>query len=167
MDLILLIILLLLLSVIAYQDVKERQVSWILFPLAAVLSVINSQYIISLNELVLHFFVNVLVVGVLVICLIGYIYLRFKDSGTRLWNYLGLGDVLFFLVIACSFSSINFILFTILSLILVILASLFQSSKMRTVPLAGYQALCLILFLIIQRIFSLNSFNDYWIYQWI
>lgn len=167
MQFILLSSLLILLSIIVYQDVKDRAVSWILFPLAAVLIVAYYHYLFSLIDLVLHFLINLLVVGILLVCLTGYVYLRFKDKGTNLWNHFGLGDVLFFLVLACSFSPFNFIFFTILSLIFAILVSLFQSSKMKTVPLAGYQALCLMLLLIVQRIFSLNPFNDYWIYQWI
>ena len=152
---------------IFFQDVMQREVYWFLFPMVFVLCGIYFLQTLPFIQLLAHFGINILIIGIMIVILMAYLYLRFRDAKIVLWNYLGLGDVLFFGVVGICFSPLNFVLFTIISLLLSLLFSLFFIKRNATVPLAGFQALCLLLTLVVQITTSFNPFNEYWIYQWI
>ncbi|PCH68434.1 MAG: hypothetical protein COC06_09555 [Bacteroidales bacterium] len=155
------------LTVIFYQDVKDREVNWVLFPTALVLCGVYSLFVISYPELLLNWALNVLILFSLLVCLVLYIFVRFGRANTNLLTYLGLGDVLFFCVLSICFSPFNFILFVIASLLFSLIISLLMPLKKKTVPLAGLQSFSLILFLFFQIIFDSNPFNENWIFLWI
>lgn len=158
------IVLLLSLSAITYQDFKERQVHWILFPLAFFLSILNSIQQVSADKLLLNSGSNVILIVILFLILFLYAKIRFKGR-KGLWQLIGLGDLLFFVVASVNFAILNFIAFSIVSLFLSLIISLLYRHK--TIPLAGIQACCLFLLLSMQYSFEFNLFNEYWIYQWI
>lgn len=155
--------LLLLLSIITYQDCKERQVYWILFPAAFFLSIANSLQHITVNQFLIDTGLNVMMIGILFLFLLIYTKIRFKEQ-KGLWQLIGLGDLLFFIVLSVNFSMINFLVFSMLSLLLSLGVSVFY--KQKTIPLAGVQAFCLMLVQLFQIIYSINPYNEYWIYQW-
>ena len=167
MDSILLIAISCILILIFFQDVMQREVYWFLFPIAFALCGVYFSQMLPLIQLLAHFGVNLLIIGVLIVIVMAYLYLRFRDTKILLWNYLGLGDVLFFGVVGICFSPLNFVLFTIVSLLLSLLFSVVFMKRNTTVPLAGFQAICLQITLIAQLTTSFNPFNEYWIYQWI
>ncbi|WP_348712023.1 hypothetical protein [Tenacibaculum sp. 190524A05c] len=74
-----------------------------------------------------------------------------------LFEALGLGDILFFLVFAIGFPVETFLLLFITSLLfsLIIFISLKAKLRHKTVPLAGFQALFLFLILFINLAFDI------------
>jgi hypothetical protein len=82
-------------------------------------------------------------------------------------GYLGWGDILFLLCIAFYLSPINYFVFYILSLLLVLMLVLISTSlskRSKTIPLAGLQAfLFALVFIADWYIDVFNITNDYWL----
>lgn len=133
------IILILCLGVILYQDIKERQVYWFLFPISA-LCFGALFYFNTLQELFyMSILINLIFVGLLL--LIVYVYTKIKLK-TTFNNVFGLGDMLLFFGLSLSFSSVSFIVIFISALIFsLVLHFLVKRQSMTTVPLAGYMSL--------------------------
>lgn len=132
------LILIIVLGLILYQDLKERHVYWFLFPLAAICVGILF-YFKTLPELfITAIAMNILFVTVLLLAI--FLYAKFKLKANKA---IGLGDILFFLASAFAFSTISFIVIFIGSLIfsLVLHNVLNQNKSVITVPLAGYMSL--------------------------
>lgn len=163
---ILLSLLILCLFVLFVQDVKSREVSWILFPVTFVLSGFVSMYYTTFIELAISWGLNLIILGCLFLCLVLYMFVRFRKENFNVWNYFGLGDVLFLIVLSINFSPFNFVLVIIFSLVFSLLMTVLTRSKRKTVPLAGYQALFLIILVFVQKAFDINPFNENWIYLW-
>lgn len=128
------------LGFILYQDVKERQVYWFLFPIIALCTGILF-YNNTISELFISAsLLNLIFVTVLLIAV--YLYSRFKLK-TKFNHVFGLGDVLFFFAVCSSFSTISFIVIFSCSLFFSLILHLFlsQNKKSLTVPLAGYMSL--------------------------
>jgi len=143
------------LGAIVYQDFKERKVylALLLIPLFS-LGFLNHK-----NSLVHQFLINTALNFALVIIILGILFLYSKYKlKVPLQNTLGLGDTLFFLVIAIGFPTFTFIVLFSFSLIfsLVLFLIIKKNFKQQTVPLAGLQALFLSL------LFSLN-----WIFNFV
>ncbi len=138
----------LVLGFIAWQDFKYRGVSWYLFVIALILlmgqfflstgEIFDYRYFITGRLLNLFFIVfNVLIVSLVLIPK----NLSFK----RLLNdYLGMGDILFFVFLALALPFPLFILFFLLSTLISLLMGI-SVFKRSTIPLAGLQALLLII----------------------
>jgi len=138
--LILKIILLLSFGIILYQDVKERQVFWFLFPVVALCAGVLF-YSGTMSELFLMaVLMNFAFVGFLLLAV--FLYGRFRLKAPFL-QVFGLGDVLFFFVVCCSFSTVSFIVVFICALFfsLVLHVCLSKGHRSDTVPLAGYMGL--------------------------
>jgi hypothetical protein len=132
------ILLMLSLVTIFYQDVKERQVYWFLFPLIAICSALLF-FTNTLSEL----FLTAVILNTIFIVLLLMIVFMYSKFKLKKNHTIGLGDVLFFVVAAFAFSTISFIVVFISSLIfsLVLHTLLNQDKKSITVPLAGYMSL--------------------------
>lgn len=137
---------------ITYQDIRHRAVSWLLFPALMItgflLSFSAAGSWIALLE---RTGINLLFVLVQLLFLYAYFFLRHGDR-LLIGKKIGLGDILFWLAASAFFSFFQFILFYTLSLAfsLIVYLLLFRSpwSESRpTIPLAGLQALFLILFI--------------------
>ena len=100
--------LLLLLSIITYQDCKERQVYWILFPAAFFLSIANSLQHIAVDQFLIDTGFNIMMIGILFLFLLIYSKIRFKEQ-KGLWQLIGLGDLLFFIVLSVKFFDDKFL----------------------------------------------------------
>ena len=153
------------LLLIAFQDFRERAVNWYLFSVAFVICAFQASLYLDWIEIMINFGINLTLLVVLFTTLLCYLLIRFGRNQLSLWNYLGLGDVLFFIVLAICFSPFNFVIFTVVSLMISLLTSILFLSG-RTVPLAGIQALCLGIFSILQYFLDRSPFNDNWIYLW-
>ena len=133
-------ILIIALILILIQDVKERQVYWALFPLVGLCGGIL-YYKNTLHEL---FYISVLmnIAFVSMLLLVLFLYARLKLK-TQLKNTFGLGDILMFLALSFSFSTVSFLVIFIFSLFfsLVLYFVLKKKKKIATVPLAGYMGL--------------------------
>lgn len=131
-----------LLAIVFYQDVKYRGVSWYLFPLLALVMAwkeLNDWPLAVYMESVgINFFIIIIQLGLFY--LISINIRKRRDGRTGL---LGLGDLLFFGVMAMGIEYSLFpILFTI-SLVLSLVAS-FLFFRGKTIPLAGLQAVFLL-----------------------
>lgn len=126
---------------VLFQDYKDRLVYWYLYPAIGILSFLiqigNNTLIIS----TINSFINLLFIcTILLVC---FIYARLKLKKHFLNNVFGLGDILFFLFICFTFSSISFFILFAFSLFFSLLLhlALGHKNKDKTVPLAGYMSL--------------------------
>jgi hypothetical protein len=124
-----------------FQDYKDRLVSWFLYPMVGILALTiqiqATQIFITMANVV----VNLAFVLILIVVAYSYAKIKFKKHFTQ--DVLGIGDILFFIFISFSFSSISFIVLFVFALLFSLLLHLFlsQKSSEKTVPLAGYMSL--------------------------
>lgn len=137
------------------QDYKTRSVSLWVFISLAILGTANLFFAddIFIKLKLIGLFEAFLLVKLIILT----IYFSIKHN--RIINiskdYLGLGDVLFWLLIPIIFPYFEVFVFYLVSLVIALLIHLLRMSifkKQESVPLAGYQAFCLIVFLVIQRL---------------
>lgn len=94
-----------------------------------------------------------------------YLLLRYRTL--KIGNYLGAGDVLFWLACLWCFSPLNFLIFFIVSLLGALLLHLLLRRMMSgyeqvAIPLAGYQGLFLILALVLDALVpTWATYNDF------
>lgn len=133
------LILILLFFTILYQDCKDRLVYWFLYTLVGILALAIQYFILPVNSILLNVGTNlILVLFLLLVC---YVYTKLRKL--EFSNSFGLGDVLFFIFISFTFSTISFLVLFIFSLFFSLLLHLVlsQKDKQKTVPLAGYMSL--------------------------
>lgn len=145
------IVILGLLLAIFVQDLKSRSVYWFWFPLLVVALIILGLQHSSFKIL----FTTSLVNSGFVIFQLALLSLYFSFKERRFVNIteslLGWGDILFLLTICWYFATLNFFLFYIASLVIVILiwsALPLLKNKYRHIPLAGLQSVIFIVCLI-------------------
>lgn len=134
----------LLLVSVAWQDFHYRSVQTWLFPALALLAIIQSHIfgVFSLGVLV----TNLTVISLQLLLLNLVICWRFR---TNKWlmhkqRWIGWGDIAFFGVASCFFSTFNFLFFYVGSLIMVLVVTTLWGilgRNIKYVPLAGGQAL--------------------------
>jgi len=128
------------LGFIFYQDFKEREVYWFLFPLFGICSAILF-YKSTLPEL---FYVsigmNFIFISILLLIVFLYSKLKLKSNFN---DAFGLGDALLFIGLIFSFSTISFLIIFVFSLLFALIMHLIikQYSKLQSVPLASYISL--------------------------
>lgn len=143
-------LLLISLLVIIYQDYKERAVHLLSFTLllGSILWIKRLEF--DLFQLGLSFcflLINLMVV---------FIYLRLRsriDKPSQIWQYLGVGDVVFWLLIAFIMPFPTFLIFFFTGLFFSSLVALLFLKPNQSVPLAGLQALWLFCWIVIDMIF--------------
>jgi hypothetical protein len=163
MQAILVFILIFLLGVVVVQDFKSRAISWFLIPLLFSGFIVYGLLQINAMELLTYFGINFMLVAVNLLCVTLFISIKEKRLTNILKNYLGLGDVLFFLVLTVVFSPFNFIFFYLGSILLTTLIYgvlfLISKEKQRLIPLAGVMSLLLLVTLIAEQM--MPSFQFY------
>jgi hypothetical protein len=139
-----LLIILLLTTAIAVDDLRHRSVRLFLFPLLATSLVCSQKAVFSL--IALNLFYNALYVLLLLGSCVLYLFVRYRRKD--LHSYLGIGDILLMLCVALWFEPASFIFFNTASLIAALLLHLLLGrffkgyNKFESVPLAGFQSLC-------------------------
>ncbi len=133
------LILLIVFALVLYQDFKSRLVYWFLYPIIGILA-----FAIQLHNLPLSIALTNLggnLIFVVLILAISLIYVRFRKLDFK--NTIGVGDILFFLFIAGTFSIVSFFVLFVFSLLFSLILHLVLSNKKEqsTVPLAGYMSL--------------------------
>ena len=133
------LLLLLVFTLVLYQDFKSRLVYWFLYPIIGILA-----FAIQLHSLPLSIALTNLggnLVFVVLILAVSMIYVRFRKLDFK--NTIGIGDILFFLFIAGTFSIVSFLVLFVFSLLFSLILHLVLSNKneQSTVPLAGYMSL--------------------------
>lgn len=152
------------LLLMAYQDFRSRAISWLLFPLCALLILVQGPLdLVFLQELSVGFlFVAVQLLGL-------SLYFSFK---AKRWvnitkDLLGWGDILMFFTLLFAFSALNFIIFYFSALLLACLWYILSQglkTKQLGIPLAGIMALYyLVLLFLDQYLARLNLYNDDWV----
>ena len=127
--------------IIFIQDCKDRKVYWFLYPIVGVLVFVLQMEVVSKYSLAVNAGFNLLFIFILLfVC---YLYAALKLKKPLLKEVFGLGDVLFFIFIAFSFSIISFFVLFVFSLVFSLLLHFVLQHKQieKTVPLAGYMSL--------------------------
>jgi hypothetical protein len=140
------------LSGIFIQDFKSRSVYWFWFPALVMLFMILKLQTQTISEVMNASLANWAFIIVQLLFVSIYFSIKNKQIINITNNLLGWGDVLFLLTAATYFSTLNYILFYILSLIAIVLiwipALLLLKKKYEQIPLAGLQSLLFIVCLI-------------------
>lgn len=134
----------LLLTLVLYQDYKEREVYWFLFPLVGlVLASLNILHQVELMIVVYNVLLNLLLVTGVVLAL--YLVTKVLLKKRFMDHSFGKGDLLFFYALGLGFPTITFtIIFTgALLFSLLLHFALKHRHHDTTVPLAGYMSLFL------------------------
>jgi len=154
-----------LLIALVYQDFKSRAISWFLIPLLFIGFVIKGVLSLEFEELATYFGINLLIVLLNLTGVIALVSIKEKKLTNIVDTHLGLGDILFFLVLTVVFSPINFVVFFIGSILLItslygVVIALKKDSKF-PIPLAGAMSLLLIVCLLgDQFCFFFNAYQD-------
>ena len=124
-----------------FQDSKDRNVYWFLYPIIGVLVLVLQVKEISIYPALINSVFNLSFVSVLL--LVCYLYAKYKLKQPLLKEVFGLGDLLFFVCIAFSFSMVSFTILFVFALLFSLLLHLVLKHKQseKTVPLAGYMSL--------------------------
>ena len=141
-------VLIALLVLCLYQDVRSRSIHWVLFPL-----ILTTSILLNFDQL------NFLIIGMnlafLATLLLGLtLYLSAKNrKWTNITNgYFSWGDILFLVAVVPLFDVQSYIFFftigTLLTLVLHLIAMLFK--KQEGVPYAGYMSLLGIGYIVFQ-----------------
>jgi hypothetical protein len=153
-----------LLIVIAYQDIRFREVSWLVFPIILVLNLIRGLMLMSPVQLLsiaginMLFLVTQFLVLLLIMVLKNGLPIDFRNS-------IGLADIFLLFASTLLFSNMNFICtYTgglIFSLIVWGIKGICFPDRGKLIPLAGFFSLFLIMVMIFDILSGhFNSFND-------
>jgi hypothetical protein len=163
------IIILVVLAVVAVQDILSRSVYWIVFPLLATLFVVLR--LLSHQSLSAIWQPTIINSGFLMLQLL--LVSAWFSLKQGVWinittKLLSWGDILFLLCTAFYLSVTSFLFFYMTSLISVLIIwfvwQLISSKKDKQIPLAGFQALLLMLFLAGDWwVLQLHITNDDWL----
>ena len=151
-----------LLVIISYQDFKERQIYWALFPLVAA-SIILESLLYKPTQSLFHFLpANFFIIIVELLFVLMYIKLKSRGS-SNFFNNIGLGDILFLMILSISLSTVNLLVFLIIALIITLISwetyKKILSKKGVHIPLCGFLAIQLATVFLID--YCLPSFNRY------
>lgn len=158
MKLLLEIVLLIVLGILSYQDFKERAISvWVLgigFFSGGILHITEKGFILFSVNTLLNCIIITLIFGVL------YIYAKFKMK-QAIFNVFGLGDLLFFFLLAVSLPIVSFLVVFVFSLIfsLIIFFIIKKQLIVKTIPLAGLQSVFLGITLVVNKVFNLTIYQ--------
>jgi hypothetical protein len=167
----LLILIILLSTMIAYQDFRFRAVNWILFAVL-LLTGLSFSFLLSGHFLYVleKSFANIIFLSIQLGVL--KLYFHFTDNKNKkiIDSKIGKGD-LFFLAAACFyFSFLNFICFYLLSLLFSVIYYMAMTLgnrrhmlRRKTIPLAGLQSLFLIAYILFAVLHAINITSDNWI----
>jgi len=159
------------LSIIFVQDLLSRSVQWILFLcLFSCLLILRVMEHATIKEISASLGINFAFLAMQLLAVTIYFSIKNKGWINITKALLGWGDILFLLCLTVCFSILNYLFFYILSLlasliIWIILRSL-NLIKDRHIPLAGFQAMLLILlFIAVWWIKPLNLNSDNGLFQ--
>lgn len=138
------------LTILFIQDIRHREISLYLL-LAALIVVLAHGF--SVNKLnIVDSGLNLLFILLQVAFLLFYLFITGRKPALLLKSYLGIGDILFWLVPAFYFQFLEFLLFLMISFVFVIIGYgilLLIKRNTTTIPLAGFMALFLAIYQII------------------
>jgi hypothetical protein len=137
------------LLILAIQDFRLRAVHWILFPLLLMLFIADSLRQVDVKDYISGTAINLLLVSTQGVILFVYYSVQGIKLNQILTTILGLGDILFILLMAFAFSWTSFILFYIAGLVFAlfiwIIRILITRNSQGLIPLAGLLAIYIII----------------------
>jgi len=147
------------------QDFSSREISWYLLPLMAFGMVLLNMPNIGLAEYMLLIISNVIIL----VIILGVVGIYYCVKAKALYNFIdkkiGLGDLLFFMILCLGFSPINFVVFFLIGLLLTLIFHLINTAIRPQanvqIPLAGCLSILLIIISWMQYPFMiLNMLDD-------
>ncbi len=146
------ILILAVLLMIFFQDIKDRTVFWFWFPWLAILFIALR---LSHHQLFAEVWQPALINCTFLIFQFLIVSIYFSIKKRRLVNlmdgFFGWGDILFLLCTACYLSMLNFLFFYVASLLAALVIWLLwqaiSKEKNKHIPLAGFQAIVFTVFL--------------------
>lgn len=152
------------LILIIYQDFKERSVYTVIFLVALVLVITKAVVIINISEFLLYFGSNILILLIILSFVTLYFSLKKKKIVNITKNEMAWGDILFYIILCACFSTVNFIIFYILSLfitlLIILLISLTGNDMRKSIPLAGILSAIFLLINTFSVFFNFNLYTD-------
>ncbi len=126
---------------IFWQDKKERQVYWFLYPIVGIIAFLINILSTNLTIATTNTIINTCIGGT--ILLVGKMYSNIILKKKFINTSLGIGDVLMLLFLSATFATISYIILLVFALIFSLLMHFIfkKTSAFETVPLAGYIAL--------------------------
>ncbi|MDQ3191759.1 MAG: hypothetical protein M3Q58_09205 [Bacteroidota bacterium] len=153
-----------LLGLITFQDFKYKAVSWLVFPALFLIFILTALEQNSVAFIAEHLLFNMMFVLFQLLMVTVYFSIKNRKIINIEKNYLGSGDILFFIILASSFSFLNFVFVYILSLIAVVAAYLFyqifKKNATDQIPLAGGMAILMIICVGLKNIIGNINFHD-------
>jgi hypothetical protein len=144
------------LGFVLYQDIKDRAIHIGLPILIFAIGIVINYNMAHLSFI--GFLYNIGFIAINMIGLVGYYSLKSKSLVNPIDKFIGLGDLMFFMAITPLFNLKPFILFFIsgllFSLIIHAIVTIFKKTK--TIPLAGYLSLFLMLYVITKDVLKMN-----------
>jgi hypothetical protein len=133
-----------LLLVAFYEDWRYRAITWLVFPLLAIVTLLIFMDL-SGNWKVLGS--NLIFIGAVMISLIAYVSVKSRAITNIFVHHFGIGDLLFLVAVAPLFAADNFVLFFISGMMFSGLVHFFTGNRItaKTIPLAGYLAIYVLL----------------------
>jgi hypothetical protein len=158
-----------LLAAVTVQDLKSRAVYWFWFPLLTALFItdLKMYHEQSLAEICQVAMINIGFVAVQLLLVSVYFSVKHRRWVNITNELLGWGDVLLLLSLSCYFSTLNYIFFYVFSLIIVLcifITRSFIKKSYEHIPLAGLQALLVIVCIIASWCYpKIDITNDDWL----
>lgn len=147
------------LSLLIYQDFRDREVSLPLLGFQLILSLFYNDLFNQPRIILTNSLINILIILVQILILTILYSIKSGSIFNIFQKHLGIGDVLFLIAIAPLFSPENYILYMILaSFLTLVFHQIFIGSKRvaHTIPLAGYLAGILMPILICSKLLNLD-----------
>jgi uncharacterized membrane protein len=146
---------------------RYRAVYWISFPILGVLLFFQKQLYVGFTDSLVEAGYSILFFAIQVLLLWVYFAIKNKRPIDITKEYLGLGDLLFLLAIAFYLSPLNYVLFYIGSLVIVLVYALFLQMWLKKsnlqIPLAGLQAFMFAVILLLSIVNpNLKLYSDFW-----
>ncbi|KAA9324914.1 hypothetical protein [Adhaeribacter soli] len=155
-----------LLLLILIQDLKDRAVTWFLFPALALVCYFYSARLLSHAAVWQNWLLNIGFLACELAFISLYLMLKHRKLVWPMQGYMGWGDVCFWVAAAFLFPLPNFAVYFLVSLLFSLIIHLwlrhvsgFYAQK-HTVPLAGFQALFLAGLFLVQIFVPALIFTD-------
>lgn len=151
-----LILLTIVLMAVSFRDFVSRQIEIYYFLLMAIAVIVFCIMRTDTRTMLQNMLVNIVQLVLLIVCLTGYYRLKNgKAAGTFFNTKLGIGDLLFWIITTPLFAPLNFIIWMVVSLLFSLIVHgcvlVLSRKKPSTVPLAGLQAVILIIVLTLDQ----------------
>ena len=152
-------------AVIMYQDFKTRSIVWVVIPALIVFFMAQNILTVGLGGTGKNFLINFLFYSMQLLLISFYFSIKKRKLVRIADNYLGWGDILFLLTLCLAFSPVNFLVFYLVSLSVVLLTSLIYRIAVKQrefqIPLAGGIAIAYSLCLVMDYLLpAFDRFND-------